>query len=358
MRRLLCLLVCLLLPGEARGAPITPYSSDTLLRYAALPETQQALVDCLYSAMMAHTERYEFAELVAYEDVSAAVGLLAEDFPELFQLGKRYVITYPQNAPEMASAVSFEYVMDKDEADRLRHALLAEAQSLADEAEGEPWQQELFFHDELCRRITYSSAAENHYTATAALLDGVAACEGYTQAMSLVCRLAGIPCSEVVGLDPRGQSHAWNALLMDGTLCFTDVTADDQAACTVRWAVNISREQLDQSYRLSEDTLLPWPSTDAWEFHRRSGALAETEAEATALLRAQLQRLVRTGEAVSLRFGDWTLYEAFAARLSEEVDAYNAAALPEDRLRSVYAWMASPYQPCMTLYWYTEPDAP
>lgn len=349
MRRVCCLLLCLLLPATALAEPAAPYAADTILRYAALTPTQQSLVDALYDAALAQEDRVTFDGDVSYDDVKAAMTLLTTDFPELFHLDGAFTIGYGRLTPDVANYVTLGYTMDKARADQLRQALLREAQALADAASGDAFQRELFFHDALCRRVSYSDAGDDHHLATAALFSGAAACEGYAQAMSLLCRLAGIPCSMVYG-QAKGGNHAWNALLVDGALCYTDVTWDDQPGLTVYWYFNLSDEQLAATHRLEEGLALPWPSSDAREYHRVMGLRAATLEEAKSLFCRQMAELVRHGQPVRIRFAQRQLYADFVASLDALMDAYNEAAAPEDRFFGAFSWLDGEETACLTLY--------
>lgn len=350
MRRFCCLLLCLLLPALALAAPDVPYDPQTLLRYAALTPAQQALVDRLYGAAMAQEARVTFDGDAAYDDVKAAMTLLTTDFPELFQLDRAYTIGYYQSTPDVANYVLLDYTMDKAQADRLREALLGEAQALVGAgASDDDFQRELCFHDALCRRVRYSTVGADNHLATSALLSGTAACEGYSQAMTLLCRLSGIPASMVYGRGAGGE-HAWNALMIGGVLCYTDVTWDDQEAITVYSNFNLSAEQMAVRHQLEETLALPWPSSDLWEYHRVMGLVATTQEEAQAIFRQGLTALVRTGQPVRIRFATQALYNDSLSTLGQQIDAYNASAAPSDCLYGAYAWLREDDGACLTVY--------
>lgn len=90
-------------------------------------------------------------------------------------------------------------------------------------------------HDELARRVRYDYSADrsaSSYDAYGALVDGLAVCEGYSEAFKLICDRIGIPCILVIGDAVTSEGlgpHMWNAVLMDdGKWYFIDVTWDDQ----------------------------------------------------------------------------------------------------------------------------------
>ncbi len=60
------------------------------------------------------------------------------------------------------------------------------------------------------------------------LVNGSAICQGYSAAFNLLCKTAGIRSIVVTGEAPANpDSHAWNAVLIDGVIQFVDVTHDD-----------------------------------------------------------------------------------------------------------------------------------
>lgn len=91
-------------------------------------------------------------------------------------------------------------------------------------------------HDTLCEMITYTLPTTSDpdslmaHQPTGALLKCKAVCEGYSEAMKLICDRENIPCIIIVGTG-NGGAHAWNYIQMeDGKWYGLDVTWDDQAS--------------------------------------------------------------------------------------------------------------------------------
>ncbi len=91
-------------------------------------------------------------------------------------------------------------------------------------------------HDGLANKIAYDTefTSDRANDAYGALVDGLAVCEGYSEAFKLLCDREGIPCILVVGqgVDSKTgktEDHMWNAVQMeDGNWYLVDVTWDDQ----------------------------------------------------------------------------------------------------------------------------------
>ncbi|SEF81322.1 transglutaminase domain-containing protein [Lachnospira multipara] len=88
-------------------------------------------------------------------------------------------------------------------------------------------------HDYLIDSITYPSTIDTSnrslFTCTGALINKVAVCQGYADAFSLLCYLAGVQAEIVSGPANNGSSiigHAWNQVRIDGTWYNIDCTWD------------------------------------------------------------------------------------------------------------------------------------
>lgn len=108
------------------------------------------------------------------------------------------------------------------------------AQRVAAAVDGSELEREKAVHDYLCDTVAYETKGtylEENDTAVGALLNGRADCDGFTDAFSLLCFLAGLDTRRVTGqcfTDGIAGGHAWNAVKINGQWCFVDVTNDNQ----------------------------------------------------------------------------------------------------------------------------------
>ena len=87
------------------------------------------------------------------------------------------------------------------------------------------------FHDYLCDTVTYRKTGPESHTAYGALVNHAAVCQGYTQAMDLLCFLSGIDCEHIFGQATANgvtEYHAWVRVNIDGNWYNVDPTWDDQ----------------------------------------------------------------------------------------------------------------------------------
>ena len=83
----------------------------------------------------------------------------------------------------------------------------------------------LYFHDWLATHVSYD-LTYTYGDAYAALITGSSVCQGYSLAMCLLAREAGIPCYAIVSDE---INHMWNVVQIGGEWYQLDVTFDDYA---------------------------------------------------------------------------------------------------------------------------------
>ena len=142
---------------------------------------------------------------------------------------------------------------------------LGAALSLAGQASGSDLEKERFLFDALCERITYDAdpneADSERDCAVGALLNGMADCDGYADAMMLCCSLAGVPCRYIHGRavdspDGRDGSHMWNLVCIENAWLMCDVTwGDRESEAPAYLFFNIGSEDASASYLWNPETL-------------------------------------------------------------------------------------------------------
>lgn len=143
-------------------------------------------------------------------------------------------------------------------------------------------------HDYLCERLVYQDMIRNGsvtepqrvLSAVGALMDGVANCQGYSDAFYLLGTMAGLQVDFQCGYDSEHKAHVWNTICLDGEWYVVDVTADDPTGndlpagipnyisfnlgrdlCVdvlswpAHWEVNDISEQSDKNYYANEESL-------------------------------------------------------------------------------------------------------
>ena len=346
MKKLTALLLAaaVVLGTAAAELPLV-YPAETVISVMRLTQAQRDLAEYLYAPVLAGETKIALPAGTRYDDVGPAMQSLMLDYPELFHLHREYTISYWQKKPEQAISVSPQYRMDARRAEELRAQLYQAAMVLVRQGG-----TAVGLHDALAECTAYGGDTEMRHTAVGALLQGTATCEGYAQALSLLYRMAGIPCGVVKGVGTeymtgRQTAHAWNIMYLGG-YSLIDATWNDQdgAGLNTHWYFGLSDEQMAADHTPDAEMDMP-RSTDHAGWHRRYGRYA---AQAEDAFRA-MSDLVAYGTPVNLRVTDGALYAAIAEDIGGFMDAYNEWCPEGLAFYGRYTYMTCDAQQCLII---------
>lgn len=146
-------------------------------------------------------------------------------------------------------------------------------------------------HDAIIRRVTYTKNCYMGDTAVGTLLHGRGDCDGYADALYLLCNLGGVSCHYQFGEGLLGNDgnpyHMWNIVKMGGAWYFTDVTWDDGKEVHFYGYMNIGADKAKHGYRWLEDAMiqpLAKATSASFNYYEREGKVFRTIAQAGAYL--------------------------------------------------------------------------
>lgn len=181
-------------------------------------------------------EIYDMPERILVPDLSEkqldrVFKSLLNDNPDLIFLGRKCRL----NSELWNTFISFDYIMSKEEYAKAknemslkRDLIIASLSDLSDE-----YKTELEIHDYIIEHCDYKLEDEvySYSSAYGALVDGKAACEGYSKAAKYVFDKVGIESILISGKasgDGRGDGdHMWNIVKINGDYYHLDLTWDD-----------------------------------------------------------------------------------------------------------------------------------
>ncbi len=183
-------------------------------------------------------------------------------------------------------------------------AALETAEKILDEIISEDmddYTKELAVHDWLVANCTYDPGAlraipaptEHSDEPYGALILGKAICSGYSTAFMLMMKMLDIPCEIIHSLDDENEEHAWNAVQLDGSWYYVDVTWDDpvpdfDGRPIKHQYFNILYNELKKDHVMTKDS----PSTSMYfncYFFREKVDVASID-EVSAAMRQALER--------------------------------------------------------------------
>ena len=314
--------------------------------YEALSDYEKGLYDTVKAAVWDFEEYAEFDEAVPRETVRKIYRLVYAQERNYFWLSSLFY------APESEiSALKLNYIYEKDDAE----TKLAELEVAASEiVSGVPenasdFDTVVYFHDSIVTGCDFSQIEDHVNSAYGVLVSGYGQCEGYAAAMSLLCDRAGIPNYIICGTNDKGESHAWNKIMIDGDWYNSDCTWDDPILtrkspdfvrhdyCLVSDAEIIGKTHFpDELYK----NLPPCKSTKQNYFSGK-GLLYNTAAEASDAMKEQIKAAGISGKReAELRL---TSEDAYYIALARFFDSGEIKQIIEDvngnygtRIRSAY----------------------
>ncbi len=152
------------------------------------------------------------------------------------------------------------------------------------DAEDSSYKKEKKIHDYLVEHVAYGypegvdSEDSTAYNAYGALVKGKAVCNGYAQAMKLLCDLSGVECEMISGR-ADGENHAWNLIRLDDDAWYhVDVTWDDPEPDDPERLLysyfNLNDEEMALSHVWNAEDFVPAEGT-RYQYYRKNDLYCE-----------------------------------------------------------------------------------
>lgn len=218
--------------GSTAAAEIKPSSKGS--PYKFYYERLSSLEKQAYNAII--EEIYDMPEQISVpkidgKELDNVFSALLYDNPDLFFLGRKCAV----ETKMWFTYFSVDYIIDKSELASMREQLERECaafeQTLTDT--GDEWRTELEIHDYVIDKCKYHDPEGDliYSSSYGAIVNGQAACEGYSKAAKLLLDRAGIENSLISGISDNGDgssgAHMWNVVNIGGDFYHLDCTWDD-----------------------------------------------------------------------------------------------------------------------------------
>lgn len=246
-----------LIQSEAQTAE-KPIVKSGRIYYNQLSDVEKQAYDKIFSKIYTMPDEIYIPKLDD-DQLDTVFAAILKDNPDIFFTGRKV----SRREIGFGLLCSIDYIFTKEEYEQ-RKAELDEVcdeiiSSLSDP--DDEWQTELEIHDYIIENCRYEIAEGEHVYSSAygALVNGAAACEGYSKAMQLLLDRAGIEnyviCGTVTDDDGVQGPHMWNIVKINGDFYHLDCTwndpKDDESENHLYFNVNdemISQTHSDFSY--------------------------------------------------------------------------------------------------------------
>ncbi len=331
--------------GDEPPAKITDTGSPFKHYYDDLEITEKHAYNRIIKEIYGMPERIRIP-FIEIEQLDKVFTALLYDNPDLFFVARRCsIVTRLSGTYCMIDylVTPEEYAKQKAELDAVCDKVIASLDGIDD-----PWHKELRIHDYIVDNCKYVHVdGELTYSSSyGALVNGEAACEGYTKAMKLLLDKAGVESGIVSGVvdDPNGEpgNHMWNVVKIGDEFYHTDCTWDDPVSDTGEQMklyayFNLSDEVISKTHTdFSRDFSC---NSMAENYYVKTGSFFETysQADVKSLAEAVAKTLNRGENDVQLRFGSTKAYNEAVADLITNGRIYDVLVKAKNKTSAVFS---------------------
>lgn len=208
---------------------LTEYGSPHKFYYDRLSDKEKHA----YNEILSHI--YDMPETIRIPEINdvefrKVFSALLYDNPDLFFIGRKCSLVSDFFVTECSIEYTMtpeEYAERKSELDKKCEEIISSLSAPDDE-----WQTEFEIHDFIIENCEYKLVEDEfvYSSSYGAIINGEAACEGYSKAAKLLFDRAGIESAVIVGESDGGDGagpHMWNVVSIDGEYYHLDCTWDD-----------------------------------------------------------------------------------------------------------------------------------
>ena len=211
-------------PTAEKAETIDESAFENCYVYSTLTEEDKLLYNEIYTTMMNHKEKALLTtkNLDKLERIYYAIDA---DHGDIYWVNGYTYIYYTTNDEITDIEFSPTYIFDENEvnmynkllSERINLFLSGASSNMAD------YEKSKYVYETLIHNIDYDLEAEYNQTILSSLLYGKTVCKGYACAAQCLLEELGIP-SVIIGGYANGETHAWNAVKLDGEWYYFDTT--------------------------------------------------------------------------------------------------------------------------------------
>lgn len=250
---------------------------------------------------------------------------------------------YERNSKTMTVNINYRYTKNsfltkkRQSAEALKTARHITAELI--DSTMSDYDKEILLHDYIINNTCYDynnykngTIPDESYEEYGCLVLGKTVCEGYSEAMKLLCDLSGIECVIVTGKSLVGTqgNHAWNIVKINGSFYHIDVTGDDPVSSDktnilAHYYFNQTDSQMSK-VRKWDTSLYPRCNSTASNYYYKNGLVANSKQSFIELVR-KAQKKGSTSIEIAITGSYGSIYNNLSSILfSNGVTSYNFVA--------------------------------
>lgn len=187
----------------------------------------------MYNTVSTFQKYMNFSTNISNDELDILMYLLNYDCPELIQIGGDYYPEYTNSECTEVSAVTFSYIMNKDEYNKYYSRLNTFFDNLKNKLKNKSdFEKEKYVYDCLFNNCVYNETDNLSGSVCGAILNNKGRCEALSKSMVWCMRQLDVECMAVLG-KPKWEvqsvysNHSWNIIKIDGNYYHLDLTLDN-----------------------------------------------------------------------------------------------------------------------------------
>lgn len=230
-----------------------------------------------------------------FEEIVDIVNTCLRENPEILYYSS---LTYNHNG-----VLTFKYSKDAETIKNHKAKLEEKVETILSEIikpDMTDFQKEIAVHDYLVKNCEYdmlgykgNSIKEESFTAYGALCSGVAVCEGYSEAASILLNRSGVKAKIITGKS-KGVGHAWNLVKLDDEWYHLDITWNDPYQTDKKSDIkyhyfNITDSEISQDHQWDKDKYETCTATK-YNYYKYNNLIAKNQDEFISRVIEEVQR--------------------------------------------------------------------
>ena len=192
--------------------------------YETLSDKEKRCYDEFAEGVENFETSIKLPEVLTPQEMRKIYVLVYNQEPQLFWLSSIFVT--PAGDTDLQS-VSYRYT--QEESQKMQEQINSAVSDIMSQfpENATDYEKIRTIHDWIIKKSKFEKDTYYGNTVYGAVVDGKAQCEGYANAFSYVCDIAGIQNVVVPGTNANGETHVWNKVLINGLWYNVDLTWDD-----------------------------------------------------------------------------------------------------------------------------------
>lgn len=227
--------------------------------YDFLTDAEKEIYSDIYNGIIDMKQEI-YVKPISFDDIKKIYYCIVFDNPQLIYLSDEF--SCKRDEDDNVLFFTPQYTLEKGMIENRMSAINAEIKDIEEKTKNmSDYDKELYAHDYLLRRCSYTEDKDADKTIYGAIIKGKTNCRGYSAAFSYILNRCGIKSGQVIGNVARNgkkEGHSWNFVILDGEFyycdeCWNDINNDASDYVPYHYSFfNMDYDEMKASHNMEE----------------------------------------------------------------------------------------------------------